>query len=191
VNLFDEPTYFVVKRPTTVRALALQRTALPITVAKDISTQELAESISIFTDRKLTEVIPADTVLSLPTTRTISSYSNSVREKLFTDLQSQNSVTRDAAIASLSKIGNRLNREQIGRLIEMMQSGVNTVDTTSWRGPHCTHYEEKTAKYYAGCVLATMDSPYVTETIRREARRAQTEEGGGVVRRRVDDPGWI
>jgi hypothetical protein len=191
VNLFDEPTYFVVKQPTTVHALALKRTSLPIIVAKDVSTQELAESISIFTDRKLTEVIPAGTVLSLPTAHAISSYSNSVREKLFTDIQSQNADARDAAIASLSQIGNRLNREQIDKLVEMMQSGVNIVDTKSWRGTHCTHYEEKTVKYYAGRVLAMMDSPYVSETIRRQAMRAQTEDGGGVVRRRVDDPGWI
>jgi hypothetical protein len=191
VNLFDEPTYFVVKKPTTIRALAEKGKELPVTVAKDVSTQEVAEAISIFTNRKMTEVLPSGTPLSLPTTRTISSYSNSVREQLFTDLQSRDADKRNAAIAALSKIGNKLTREQTDRLIVMMQSGVNTVDTTSWRGPHCTHYEEKTAKYYAGRVLAKMDSPYVTETIRHEARRAQTSEGGGVVHRRVDDPGWI
>ena len=56
VNVFDEPTYFVVKKSITINALAQQRTALPITVAKDISNEELAESISIFTGENSTKL---------------------------------------------------------------------------------------------------------------------------------------
>jgi beta-lactamase superfamily II metal-dependent hydrolase len=190
VNLYDEPTYFVVKQPTTVRALALQRTALLPTVPKEVSTQELAETISNFNHRTMTEVLPAGNVLSLPTAKSIINYANSAKEQLFSDLQNQNSTTRDTAVASLSKMGGRLNSEQIERLVGMMRSDSNVVETKSWRGEHCTHYEEKTTKYYAGQVLENIQSPYVTEKIRRDARNAQTVAGGGIIERRNDDPGW-
>ena len=112
-------------------------------------------------------------------------------EELFTNLQSENADTREAAAEALSQKGRSLDREQINRLMEMVRSEGDYVETRSWRGEHCTHYERKALRYYAGLVVEKMDSPDVTNAMRQEAELAQTEEGGGIEYERGDDPGWI
>ena len=191
VNLFEDPTYFIVKQPTTIETLASKGMSLPIAVPKEVSIEEFVESISTFNKRTSSEVLPSGCLLNLPTKNAIIKHSDSVRERLISEIQSEDPDTRNTAITNLSKLGKKLNREQIDKVVKVMQTGDSTVETTSQRGAHCTYYDEKKAKYYAGNVLARLDSPYVTAAIRKQARRAQTKEGGGVTHRRVDDPGWI
>ncbi|SPE33443.1 membrane hypothetical protein [Acidobacteriia bacterium SbA2] len=112
-------------------------------------------------------------------------------DQLFTNLQSRNPNTREAASEALSGMGKSLDREHANRLMKMVRSKGDYVQTRSWRGEHCTHYEKKALKYYAGRAVEKMDSPHVTDAMRREAELAQTEQGGGIEYVRDDDYGWI
>ncbi len=188
LELYETPTFLLVSEPTTIDTLSLQSTGLPITLPANISTQELAGAISEFSQLTSSQVLPKGYILSLPTTRGVSDYSSVFRNRLISDLQSRTASTRDAAARSLSSLARSLSREQIERIIDAMRNGTQSVDTRSWRGPHCTHYEDTAAKYYVGRLLETLDSPYITEDVRTEARRAQTT---AISQRRVDDPGWI
>jgi beta-lactamase superfamily II metal-dependent hydrolase len=188
VNLYDKPTYFVVKQPTTINALSSQRTTLSLPVPEGVTDQELAGAIAAFNKRGSTDALATGYVVNLPTSSSIGSYSNTVRLQLISDLQSNNAATREAAIRSLSALGKNLSREQVERLVEVMRTGNEVVNETSWRGPHCTHYERTAAKVYAGRIVASLNSPYVTEAERSEAARAQ---GSGITQARIDDPGWI
>lgn len=191
LNLFENPTFHIVKKSTTIEDLSSKSKSLPIALPNEVSKKELAESISIFNKRATTDVLPAGYVLNLPSEQIIRKYSDTVRDKLITEIQSTDSDTRNSAIANISRLGKQLNRDQVGKLVEVMRSGDNSIETSSWRGAHCTHYDYKKAKYYAGSILERLDSPYVTDAIRREASRAQTKEGGGVTHQRIDDPGWV
>ena len=128
------------------------------------------------------------TPLSLPTSSYVSSYTTTARKQLIADLRSTDADTRDAAVKSLSNLGRYLSPEQVEQLEVMMRTDGHVVKTTSWRGPHCTHYERTSAKYYAGRVLETLNSPYVTKDVKSEAILAQSS---GVTHQRDDDPGWI
>jgi beta-lactamase superfamily II metal-dependent hydrolase len=109
-------------------------------------------------------------------------------ESLLADVRSSNAATRDTAAAALSRMGANLSRDQIDRLMQLMRLEGDFVQANSWRGSHCTYYEQRAVRYYAGRALANMESTLVTESIRREARQAQT---GGVKTRKIDDPGWV
>lgn len=109
-------------------------------------------------------------------------------ERLIVDLRSSSADTRDAAAKALSQMGSILDERQIDRIIEVMRSEGDYVEADSWRGPHCTHYERRAPKYYAGRALEGIASARISESVRREARLAQTQ---GSVHQRIDDPGWI
>jgi hypothetical protein len=87
VNLFDKPTYLVVKQATTITSLSLERAMMPVAVPENVSDQELAGAISAFTERELTEVLPSGYILSLPTGSFISSYTGTARERLIGNLK--------------------------------------------------------------------------------------------------------
>ena len=104
------------------------------------------------------------------------------------ELESDEENLRERAANRLSRIGDRLTREQVGRLSESARSGTKEWITSEEREGHCTNYEYKSLKYYAGSALEKLKSPYVDEATDRVAREARED---GIRRERVTDPGWI
>lgn len=111
-------------------------------------------------------------------------------QQLLIRLENPKHDVRLRAAEELSARGDRLSRDQVDHVVGLMRNGTQKWTTSSTRqeGHHCTDYEDTAIRYYAGRALEQMQSPYVSESLRAEARRAQSN---GRSYYRVTDPGWV
>ncbi len=107
---------------------------------------------------------------------------------LITQLSSSNEDVRIRASDKLSNRGEKLTKSQVNRVINIMRNGQQEWSKFLYRGGHCTYYENTSIKYYAANSILDMNSKYINNEIRNQARSA-TYDGKRKVR--VDDPGWI
>ena len=117
----------------------------------------------------------------------IKSIDNQKINVLITNLTNENEGVRELATTRLNRVAYRLNEPQVNRIIQVLNSD-RTFKKYLYRESHCTWYEYITQKYYAGRVLAEIDSIYVGEGIKQKARNAVS---GGRSKKRVMDPGWV
>jgi hypothetical protein len=111
-------------------------------------------------------------------------------QTLLSRLENSEHNVRLRAAEELSSRGDKLSREEVHGLVDLMRNGREKWTTSTEREPghHCTWYEDTTVRYYAGRALQDMKSPYLDESVRTAARRAQDE---GKSRYKVTDPGWV
>jgi hypothetical protein len=111
-------------------------------------------------------------------------------QTLLSSLENSNHNVRLRAAEELSSRGDKLSHEEVHSLVDLMRNGTKKWTTSTEResGHHCTWYEDTSVRYYAGRALQDMKSPYLDESVRTAARRAQDE---GRSRYKVTDPGWV
>ncbi len=111
-------------------------------------------------------------------------------EKLISQLQSPDKSTRTNAARKISKKGQYISQKKVDRLLSIMRSGKKEWETYRHRpsGHHCTDYEYTSIRYYAATAIEDMQSKYVTESLKREARSARRNS---VRSEQVTDPGWV
>ena len=197
VNLFSKPNYYIVKSPTTIRALAARRNGLGLKVAKGISNQELADAISSFTGRNAGAVLSPGTTLSIPTERWINSAAEGSRQaaveendRLISQLGAYDEATVKKTADILSVRVSKLTSEQVDQLHSMMERNPHTWSTDLGHPPNCPHktiFRDRTTKYYVAKVLAKRPSVRVRQGSRDVAEALRD----GNKTRIWQDPNWI
>lgn len=110
-------------------------------------------------------------------------------DKLISQLQSPDKVTRETAVQGLSESSD-ISRVKVEKLISLMRNGRQSwvTDRTRNEGHHCTDYQYTSVKYYAASALEQMSSPHVSNELKLEARACQFTS---ITTKTVTDPGWI
>lgn len=111
-------------------------------------------------------------------------------DKLIAELNSPKEEVRKSATAGLSRMGDKISKPQVERLVSMMRRGGKSWSKFLSReeGHHCSWWEYTSAKYYAADALNRMSSPHVTQEIAREASNSKDKNK---TQKKVTDPGWI
>ena len=108
--------------------------------------------------------------------------------KLIAQLSSPKEEVRINASEQLSNRGDKLNKAQVEKIINIMKYGKERWSKFLYRESHCRWFEYTSIKYYAADCLINMKSQYVNEQIVKEAVSAKEN---GKTRKRITDPGWI
>lgn len=111
-------------------------------------------------------------------------------EEFIAQLSNSDKSIRVNGANNLSKMGKIIEREKINKIINIMRTGKKEWETDHNRpsGHHCTDYEYTSIRYYAATAINGMDSQFVTESIRNEAKGIKRSS---VRSERVTDPGWV
>lgn len=107
---------------------------------------------------------------------------------LIAQLSSTNEDVRTKASDKLSNMGEKLTESQVKMIVNIMRFDQAKWSRFLYRESHCRWFEYTSVKYYAANALINMQSQYVNNEIKKEARNAKTN---GRTRKRVTDPGWI
>jgi beta-lactamase superfamily II metal-dependent hydrolase len=197
VNLFDEPSYYVVsKQPTTISSLAARRAILP-GKSHDISATELATALSNFTDRKTTEILPVGTTISVPTETWVKTYTDSLRQatreenrRLIEQLKAKDEKIVKDAVRTLTLRLPKLRTEDIDQMLAIMRQNGETWSTDMGPPPDCPHktiYKDRSTQYYVASVLLQKRAA-LSDQISREVAKAYRD---GRETRVESDPGWV
>lgn len=111
-------------------------------------------------------------------------------DRLIAELSSPKEVVRERASTGLSRMGGKISKSQVDRLVSIMRRGGNNWTTFLYReeGHHCSWWEHVSIKYYAAEALEGMSSPHMNREIAREASNCKQKNKTQVKR---TDPGWI
>ena len=89
-------------------------------------------------------------------------------DKLIVQLRSSNESGRIAASRRLAGMGKDLSKSQVDQIVHIMRTGRENWDRYYTKGS-CRYLEKTSVKFYAADTLRNMKSPYVSQTIKREA----------------------
>lgn len=113
---------------------------------------------------------------------------NAQVQKLITQLRSQKKSVRNEASQKLTNMGDKLTQNQVNQIVYIMRHDNKTYREYLYREHHCVWYEYTKGKYYAAQTLTNMNSTYVTNSIKTEARNTiQTAS----YKEKITDPGWV
>ncbi|OGR05187.1 MAG: hypothetical protein A2511_04295 [Deltaproteobacteria bacterium RIFOXYD12_FULL_50_9] len=113
---------------------------------------------------------------------------NSKAHTHITQLYNNKENIREQACDKLCKLGNKLSKQKVTKLTEIMRNGQESWPKFLYREHHCEWYEDTSVKYYAARVVSASNSPAISPALRTEAERWLSE---GKTRRKVTDPGWV
>jgi hypothetical protein len=111
-------------------------------------------------------------------------------DKWIAELGSPKEEVRERASTGLSRMGSKISKSQVDRLVNIMRRGGNSWTKFLYReeGHHCSWWERVSIKYYAAVALQRMSSPHVSSEIANEASNSESKNK---TEEKRTDPGWI